>query len=210
MREKSVFTKILIIAFIVFGIATEVFFICAHDQPLLRTCFKALVAVCAAVLCFYAYRPDGNILNSHVPALIAALLGDVLIGPSFVVGVILFLICHLLLSIYFLRKKNMSKAMWIIWAAFSLVIILIIILIFAKKQGIYAWGAAVYAPVLLLMVFSCLRQTRRMCINAFLFMFADILLAVYNAVWKVWPLHAVQTVLFYGAILMLATYKETE
>ncbi|MCR4883670.1 MAG: hypothetical protein K6A68_08875 [Clostridiales bacterium] len=79
----------------------------------------------------------------------------------------------------------MSRAQWIQWAILSLIVACLILLAFASQLGMKAWAVAVYAPVLLLMVYSVSWQTPRIRYAAGFFLVSDFLLGAFLV--GVWP-----------------------
>ena len=135
-------------------------------------------------------------------AIVSACLADVVIVPLFPAGVALFAIAHICLIIVFCRKEPLHKTDWIIWIAISIAVVTMI-LILGSGMGIYAYGAAVYAPVLLLMAVSAVRQKGRIRMAGILFFSSDLLLAIYQ--WKqIHPvIHILYMGLFYAALILL-------
>ena len=172
------------------------------EQPWLRTILKVITAF--SIVLFAACRQIRQERKQYLllAAIVSACLADVVIVHLFPAGVILFAIAHICLIVLFYRREPLHKTDWIIWIAISIAVVTMI-LIFGSGMGIYAYGAAVYAPVLLLMAVSAVRQKGRIRIAGILFFFSDLLLALYQ--WKhIHPaIHILYMGLFYAALILL-------
>ena len=172
------------------------------EQQGLRTILKAITAF--SIILFAACRQMRKEKKQYLllAAIVSACLADVVIVPLFPAGVALFAIAHICLIIVFCRKEPLHKTDWIIWIAISIAVVTMI-LILGSGMGIYAYGAAVYAPVLLLMAVSAVRQKGRIRMAGILFFSSDLLLAIYQ--WKhIHPvIHILYMGLFYAALILL-------
>lgn len=145
-------------------------------------------------------NPDFKWIAAAVGAASAA---DVVIVSSFPVGAGLFAAAHICLIILFYQNLPLARRSWIIWGIVS-ACLAAAILVLGFEKGIYAFGAAAYAPILLLMVFTAKGQKGLRRIAAFLFLASDLMLAIYQ--WKHIhiTLHVGYMALFYTALLMFA------
>ena len=174
------------------------------DKAWIRIAWKGIAAMCFVLLFLDLHRKEeGGLLRSFLPAVVLAEAADVLISVRLLPGAALFLVCHALLAYQFLRSAPMSRGRWIQWAVVTLALDALIVMIGESYFGALAWGAAVYAAVLLLMMFSSGRQERRTRFAAILFLISDLLLGVYAAVLGDPMIHAAYMLLFYLAVLML-------
>jgi uncharacterized membrane protein YhhN len=147
---------------------------------------------------------------SLFPGLLAAILADILICYSFAGGAALFLVGHVLLIVAFQHRNRMTKGRWVQWAILSAAVIALIGFVFVPMKGLYAWIAAVYAPVILLMRCCGGRQTVRIRFASLLFLVSDVLLAVYFAMLSEPMVHILYMLLFYLALLNMATGSAVE
>ena len=177
------------------------------ENIVIRAICKAIFAVCilAAVLFCADHKNPG--FKWIFTFLVLACAADVVIVFLFPAGAGLFALAHICLIILFYKKRPLDRKKWIIWGIISAIAVAAILLL-GSEMGIYAYGAAVYAPILLLMVVTAAGQKGVIRIAAFLFFVSDLLLALYQ--WKhIHPvLHVVYMLLFYAALLMFAGEKE--
>ena len=173
------------------------------DQPWVRLIWKGIVAACLVSLFLLLHRKEGSLLRSFFPSLLLAVVADVVISLHFIAGAALFLLCHAVLAYQFLRQQPMSLGKWIQWALVSLALSGSILLFYAPSHGAVGWAAAVYAPVLLLMLFASGSQPIRIRVSAILFFVSDLLLGLFIAVLHDPMIHVVYMFLFYLALLVL-------
>jgi len=190
------------------GIAGEAAWWISPELTGLRTLCKAVTAagIIAYALCFQQIRTPR--WNWGLLSILCACVGDVVIVHIFVLGAVLFALAHIGFIICFSRSVSLHKAAWAAWGAVSAAAV-ILVLILGAGRGIYAYGAAVYAPILLLMTFYAAKQQGVVRIAAFLLFASDLLLALYQ--WShIHPvLHVIYMSLFYAALLLLARYLNT-
>jgi len=179
------------------------------DNPGIRTICKAVAAVCILICGFSGENRKGRRFWWTMAALAAACAADVIIVSSFPVGAGLFALAHICLVILFYKYKPLTRKRWLIWGIISACLAAAILAV-GSGMGIYAYGAAVYAPILILMVFTAIDQRGICRIAAFIFLASDLLLALYQ--WKhIHPvLHVIYMGLFYAAMLMFAWRKREE
>lgn len=97
----------------------------------------------------------------------------------------------------------MRRGRWIQWAVVALALDTLIILFYVPGHGMTGWVIAAYAPVLLLMAFTCGAQPLRIRVSALLFLISDLLLGLYAMLLAEPMIHVVYMFLFYIALLML-------
>ena len=177
------------------------------EQTGIRTICKAVTAVCILACAFFGGNRKGREFRWIIAALAAACAADVIIVASFPIGAGLFALAHICLIILFYKENPLSRRSWILWGIISACLVALILAL-GSEMGIYAYGAAVYAPILILMVFTAKGQKGFRRAAAFIFLASDLLLALYQ--WKhIHPaLHVIYMGLFYAAMLMFAWRKE--
>lgn len=136
-------------------------------------------------------------------ALVLASLADVLIVTSFYVGAGLFALAHICLIIMFCKKRRLSGRKWILWGVISAAVVAMVLILGSSKAWV-SYGAAAYAPILLLMVFAAVGQPVILRNAAIIFLVSDLLLAVYNSLSKLFFIHIIYMGLFYAALLIFA------
>ncbi|MBR3402145.1 MAG: hypothetical protein IKG67_07880 [Parasporobacterium sp.] len=179
------------------------------ENPGIRTICKAVTAVCILACAFSGGNRKGREFWWTMSALAAACAADVIIVSSFPVGAGLFALAHICLVILFYKQRPLTRRRWLIWGGISACLVAVILAL-GSGMGIYAYGAAVYAPILILMVFTAINQKGIRRIAAFIFLASDLLLALYQ--WKHihLALHVIYMGLFYAAMLMFAWRKKPE
>ncbi len=185
------------------AIETEAAYWFLADMAWVRIAWKVVVALCFLLLFFQVRRRDDGILQSFFPSILLAVAADVVISIHFIAGAALFLLCHALLSLQFLRREPMPLGKWILWAAVSLAVDALIILFYVPGHGAVGWTVAAYAPVLLLMAFSSGGQSLRVRVSALMFLISDLLLGLYIALLSDPKIHVIYMFLFYTALLTL-------
>ena len=202
--SKNIRTISFVIA-IAGGCAGEAAFWLLPENIGLRALFKAITGACIIIFALCCRDRHERDFRWIITALVLASIADVVIGFLFPVGVALFALAHICLIILFWKKTPPGRTKLIIWGIVSAVII-VLILILGSGQGLFVYCVAIYAPILLLMVFTAIGQTGLIRIAAFMFFTSDLLLTIYQ--WKqIHPLlHVVYMGLFYASLLMLA-YK---
>lgn len=204
-KKLGVFTWIFLGMFFVSMIEAEAAFWLLADRMLYRVIWKAAVGFALIVL-YWLRREKGEPFRvSLFPGLLAAILADILICYTFVGGAALFLVGHVLLIVAFQNRNRMTKGRWVQWVIVSAAVITLIAFVFIPMKGLYAWVAAVYAPVILLMRYCGGRQTVRIRFASLLFLISDVLLAVYFALLSEPMIHVLYMLLFYIALLIMAT-----
>ncbi len=191
----------------VFGMAaleTELAFWFFAEQPLTRTLWKAVIAVCLLFILFRVHPPKENLLKSPLPGLLLAFAGDMVISSQIAAGMALFLLCHLALILWFQRTAPISRGKWIQWLVVALLFGGLIVALSVRSLGALGWAAAGYAAVLLLMNFCAGGQSVRVRYSARLFLLSDTLLGLYALLMKTPLVHAAYMFLFYAALLLLA------
>ena len=185
LEKKGSGVWLLLAMFCIASVEAEGSFWLLADQPIIRFLWKSVVGITVLAVFFIRHKKRGPLLSSVFPGLAFAIAADLLMTFAFIPGVALFLLGHILLTICFLKKKPMSRAQWIQWAILSLIVACLILLAFASQLGMKAWAVAVYAPVLLLMVYSVSWQTPRIRYAAGFFLVSDFLLGAFLV--GVWP-----------------------
>lgn len=132
---------------------------------------------------------------------------DIVITFHFSLGLGLFLLSHVMLTYLFQRRRPMSLGKWIQWGILSAALAALIILFYVPSHGLIGWGVAVYAPVLLLMVFSSGKQPIRIRVSSSMLLISDLLLGMYATLLNDPMIHVVYMFLFYIALLLIATYS---
>ncbi len=184
---------------------TEVSYWIFADRPALRIIWKAITGLALTATVLLRCRRSGiKPRNTLLPAVLTAVLADILLSFSFAAGGIAYLLYTGILCILFLRRAPMRRGRWIRWAAVSLFAAVLIVLAFGPQQGLNAWAAACFAPVLLLMNYSAGRHGTRIRAGAGMFLASDALLGLYGAVLAEPAVHAAGILLFYGSLLLFS------
>ena len=192
------------------ALETETAYWFFSDQPYVRLIWKAVVGICLFTLFYNVRRPQGKVYLLMMPTLLLAVLADVIVTEFFVPGVILFLLFHALLIIYFFSVRPMTRSHLLQWLFLSLPITILIIIHFVPELGSTAWAAAAYAPVLLLMGFAAAGQSKRQRFAAVLLILSDLLLGLYGTFMPDPLLHATYMFLYYMGIFILATDRQSD
>ena len=185
------------------AVETEAAYWFFSDQLWLRVMWKGIVALCLLFLFFQIHPKEEPLLQSFFPSILLAVTADIVISIHFIAGAALFLLCHAGLSYQFQRRAPLSLGKWLQWGVVSAALVAMVILFYVPTHGAMGWAVAVYAPVLLLMVFSCGKQTIRVRVSAILFLTSDLLLGLYSALIADPMIHVVYMFLFYVALLLI-------
>ncbi|MBQ4423411.1 MAG: hypothetical protein II872_03750 [Clostridia bacterium] len=203
-KKLGVITWLCLGVFFISMIEIEAAFWFLADRVLYRLIWKAVMGA-ALVALYFRRRERGEPWKvSLFPGLFTAILADLLITVSFLGGAALFLVAHVFLILAFRFRKKMTKSRWVQWGIISAALVALIVVVFVPQKGLYAWAAAVYAPVVLLMRWAGGRQTTRVRFASLLFLLSDVLLAVYFAVLSEPVIHILYMILFYVALLIMA------
>ena len=202
-KQISFFTWLTLCLLGIGAVETEAAYWFLADMDWVRIAWKGVTAACFLLLYLLLHRKKGNLLHSFFPSVVLAAAADIVISIHFIAGAILFLLCHAVLAYQFQKRSRMSRGKWIQWGVVSAALAASIILFYARSHGAAGWAVAAYAPVLLLMVFSCRNQPTRIRVNAILFLVSDLLLGLYTALLKDPMIHVVYMFLFYLALLLL-------
>ncbi len=203
-KRFGVLAWLLIGAFIVSMLETEFAFWFFADRTYIRVIWKVVMGAALLGLYFRFNREKAGFFKTLLPGLIAAIAADIVICGYFVPGAAIFFLGHLLMTVAFLRRSPMSKGKWIQWAVIAAIVSTVVIVGFVRRAGLYAWVAAVYAPVLLLMSFSAGGQSARIRCATKLFLLSDVLLGVFSVVYREPVVHIVYMALFYLSLLLMA------
>lgn len=173
------------------------------DMTWVRFAWKA-VAGASALALYFLRQKKGKEPDGMLPGLAAVIAGDLVITWSFIPGVALYILGHILLIICFLRKKAVSGAVWAQWAVIAALAAGLIIFVFVPRIGTNAWAAAAYAPVVLLMAYTVSGQGTRIRYAAAFFLVSDLLLGIYFAGWKEPLAHILYMALFSASVILFA------
>lgn len=202
-KQYSFFTWVLLCLMGIAAFETEIAYWFFADQPWVRIAWKSVVALCCLLLFFLLRQKGTHLLQTFFPSILLAATGDIVISLHFVAGAAMFLLCHALLCCQFLRRSPMRRGRWIQWAVVALALDTLIVLLYVPGHGMTGWVIAAYAPVLLLMAFTCGTQPLRIRVSALLFLISDLLLGLYAMLLAEPIIHVVYMFLFYIALLML-------
>ena len=198
----------ILLMIIISALETEAAYWFFADLPWLRLIWKAVVALCLLFLYFRLHQKAAFRRGSVFPALALALAADLVITVHFVAGTILFLLCHLALTICFLQRQKPTRKELILWAVISFSLSAVIVVMFASVHGLSAWAVAIYAPVLLLMGTCAGSQTHPLRRAATLMILSDACLGLYFAILRNPLLHTGAIALFYTAMILLVFSSE--
>ena len=177
------------------------------DQTWVRGVWKGIAGLWLFVLYYLLHRGKEKPGASFFPFLLSAMAADIVITFHFSLGLGLFLLSHVMLTYLFQRRRPMSLGKWIQWGILSAALAALIILFYVPSHGLIGWGVAVYAPVLLLMVFSSGKQPIRIRVSSSMLLISDLLLGMYATLLNDPMIHVVYMFLFYIALLLIATYS---
>lgn len=195
------------IAFCLLGIAaleSETAYWLFADQPWIRLVWKAVAAICLIFLYFSTRGRRERKGISVFPALVLAVIADMVISLHFLAGTAVFLLCHLALTAGFVRNRKPARKDLILWAVISIPAAVFIVLQFGGTHGTAARAAALYLPVLLLTGFCAKGQSRSMKRAVLLLILSDILLGTYFSILQYPFLHVWYMGLFYAALALMA------
>ena len=178
------------------------------DMPAVLFAWKA--AAGAAVLGLYLLRRNrnGKTGSGLLPVLAVMIAAGLAAVWSILPGAALLWLGHILLIACFLRAKPVSRAVWIQWAVISVLSAGLLILVFVPKAGPLGWGAAAFAPVLLLTAYCSGGRDLRTRYAAGFLLTSDLMLAAYLFIWNDPLAHVLYTTLFSIALLLLALGKK--
>ncbi len=180
------------------------------DMPVVLFAWKA-VAGAAVLGMFFLRRNQGKETSIGVlPGLAAIILADLAAVWSFLPGIILLLLGHILLAVSFLRKKPISRASWAQWFVLSLLVAGLVILVSFPEMDSLGWGAAICAPVFLLMAYCTDGQSLRTRYAAGFLLTSDLLLGAYLFVWNEPLAHFLHIALHSISLMLLALGKKSE
>ena len=178
------------------------------DMPVVLFAWKA-VAGAAVLAMFFLWRNKGELTSIGVlPGLAAIVLANLAAVWSFLAGIILLLLGHILLTVSFLRKKPISRATWVQWFVLSILVAGLVILVLVPEMGPLGWGAAICAPVFLLMAYCTDGQGLRTRYAAGFLLASDLLLGAYLSVWNAPLAHFLHIALHSIALMLLALEKK--
>ena len=180
------------------------------DMPVVLFAWKA-IAGAAVLAMFFLWRNQGKETGIGVlPGLAVIVLADLAAVWAFLPGIVLLLLGHILLTVSFLRKKPISRASWAQWAVLSVLVAGLDILVFVPEMGLLGWGAAICAPVFLLMAYCTDGQGLRARYAAGFLLASDLLLGAYLFVWNEPPGHFLYIALHSISLMLLALGKKSE
>lgn len=203
-KKQGAVIWLLTAVFCVAAVEAEGAYWLLADRPLIRLIWKAVAGAAVLAVFFLKRRKDESLRAGVLPGLAAAVAADLVMTYTFLAGAALFLIAHVLLVICFMRKTRMSRGQWAQWAVLSLIVSGLIIWTFVPRLGITAWAAAVYAPVLFLMVYSASAQNARIRYAAGIFLASDLLLGASSTVWTDPLAHILCMALFSASLMLFA------
>lgn len=203
-EKKGAVIWLLLAVFCIAAVEAEGAFWLLADRPVIRFAWKAVAGFSLLGMFFLRRNPEERILHSVLPGLAAAVAGDLVMTFTFLPGVILFFLGHVLLIVYFQHNNPMTRARWIQWAVLSLMTAAVVILAFVPRHGLYAWASAAYAPALFLMVYSVSDRNPRLRYAAGFFLISDLLLGASMTIWTDPIAHILCMALFYTSLMLLA------
>lgn len=203
-KKQGAVIWLLTAVFCVAAVEAEGAYWLLADRPLIRLIWKAVAGAAVLTVFFLKHRKDEKLGSGLLPALIVAIAADLVMTYAFLPGAALFLIGHVLLVICFMKKTRMSRGQWVQWGILSLLVSGLIIWQFVPRMGITAWAAAVYAPVLFLMVYSASAQNARIRFAAGIFLASDLLLGASSTVWTDPLAHILCMALFSASLMLFA------
>ena len=199
----------LLAVFCVAVVEAEGSFWLLADMTWIRFLWKAVAGAAVLSMFFLTRMQKEKLWSSVLPGLAAAIAADLVITWAFLPGTALFLLGHVLLIVSFLKKNPMSRTQWIQWAVLSVITSGLIVLVFVPRYGINAWAVTVYAPVLLLMVYSVSKESPRIRHAAGFFLTSDFLLGAFLTVLPD-PLAHILCMAMFSAFLMLMAAETGE
>ena len=198
---------ILMAVFCVAVVEAEGSFWLLADMPWVRFVWKAVTGASVLAVYFLVRRKREKLQDGLFPGLAAAVAADLVVTWASLPGVALYLLAHGLLIACFLRKQSLRPVQWIQWGLLSLLASVLIVFMFVPRMGINAWTAAIYAPVLILMVYSTSEQPSRIRLAAAFFLISDFLLGAFLAVWPEPLAHILCMALFTSSLMLMASHR---
>ena len=198
--KQSALLWVLLALFIVAVMEAECAFWLQADRPVIRMLWKSLAGAVVTALFFLRHGREEKLLHSALPGLTAAVAADLVMTFEIRAGSAVLLLAHVLLIVFFIRKKPMNRTQWIQWAVLSLIFVGIIFVAFAGKL----WMGAVAAPALLLMIYSIGGQDSRTRYAGAALIVSDVLLVAYMTVWPEPLAHILCKVLFAASLMLFA------
>ena len=178
------------------------------DMPWLLSAWKAAAGAAVLGVFFLRRNRTGKTGLGLLPVLAVMIAAGLAAVWSILPGAALLWLGHILLAACFLREKPVSRAVWIQWAVISILSAGLLILVFVPKAGPLGWGAAAFAPVLLLTAYCSGGRDLRTRYAAGFLLTSDLILAAYMFIWNDPLAHVLYTTLFSIALLLLALGKK--
>ncbi|MBQ6236042.1 MAG: hypothetical protein IJK54_09000 [Clostridia bacterium] len=176
------------------------------DHTNLRMLWKMILGAALLIIFLIRHRKSKRTLLM-LPGFFMLIAADVVMCLYVLQGAILFTVAHALLIFAFLYKSPMPLKMWIQWFTVSALASVLIVFGFLPKIGTLAWGAAVYAVVLLLLNYAAGGQLPRARFAARLFLLSEAILLIFMTVFKEPILHILSVLMFDTALLLIAVSK---
>ena len=178
------------------------------DMPAVLFAWKAVAGAAVLAMFFLRRYQEKETSIGVLPGLAAIVLADLAAVWSFLPGIVLLLLGHILLAVSFLRKKPISRASWAQWAVLSVLVSGLVILVLVPEMGPLGWGAAVCAPVFLLMAYCTDGQDLRTRYAAGFLLASDLLLGAYLLFWNEPLAHFLHIALHSISLMLLALGKK--
>ena len=176
------------------------------DHTNLRMLWKMILGAALLIIFLIRHRNSKRTLLM-LPGFFMLIAADVVMCLYVLQGAILFTVAHALLIFAFLYKSPMPLKMWIQWFIVSALASVLIVFGFLPKIGTLAWGAAVYAVVLLLLNYTAGGQLPRARFAARLFLLSEAILLIFMTVFNEPILHILSVLMFDTALLLIAVSK---
>ncbi len=138
-------------------------------------------------------------------AVLGYMTANVAINYSMLLGLILFVLSHCVLTYGFIRTEKPTRAQYIIWPILSAALCVQLILMRSYVTDTVLYGGIVYTFVLCAMVIASFSFTKQLWIGTVLYLVSNQLLLLTFRYPDSYALGAVELLVFYAAVLIIGT-----
>ena len=202
--KKSTAVWCLLALFCVSATEAEGAYWMLADMPLIRLAWEAVAGASVLAVFFLSRNRHEKLWTGVLPGLATVVAADLVMMWNLLPGVVLLWLGHVLLIVSFIRKKPISRTLWIQWAVLSVLAAVLMILVFAPEAAAIAWATAAFIPVLSLMFYSADSQSHQIRHAAGCLLASDILLGLYLSILNEPVAHILHVMLFGVALILLA------
>lgn len=172
-------------------------------KPQYRLIWKAIAGAGVILYCLCCRKSGSRDFWRLFLALVICIAGDLAINFWFLPGLVLFALAHIILIWFFQTKRRLPKRMLVWWVLMSLAIAPAAYILSEDFITPIRVGVAVYATILLLVLFTGRQQGGNLALGSFLFVLSDALLGFYFLHQEYPYAHMAYMALYYLALLIM-------